>query len=294
MFVKFVLTKPQTMSDTENNKRFTFTYIAAIAITIGGILTMIFYFKWISPIHFNYSGNVDIGKASKVGDFIGGVVGTLFALVGVFLLYETLRLQRKEFKDNREVFKNQQFENSFFQMLTIHNDIVNSTDIHKRIRDEKGKIKENILLHSGRDSFRYFYVILKVRYRKLKYKSFKNTINTYEVFFDKWEADLGHYFRNLYHIMKYIDENGPKELGSKKVYINILRSTLSSSELLLLFYNCMSDYGKDRSLPLIVKYNFLNNLPRHKVLDVSHLNEYKKLEVKEKFKLRKEGVNIKL
>lgn len=47
---------------------------------------------------------INLTNAGLVGDFIGGLSGTLFALVGVLLLFETLSLQRKEFKESRKVF----------------------------------------------------------------------------------------------------------------------------------------------------------------------------------------------
>lgn len=258
--------------------------ILAIIVTLAGILTMFYYFKWTSPIHFNFSKEIDISKASKVGDFIGGVVGTLFALVGIFLLYETLRLQRREFEESRKVFQHQQFENSFFQMLSVHNDIVNSTDIHRKLKNLKGKVINSILLYSGRDCYGYFYRRFKKSFNEIDDKTINTAIEEYETCFEKWDADLGHYFRNMYHIVKYIDENCPKSNNDckcedecnctykeKKIYTNILRSTLSSNELLLLFYNCLSDYGNEKFAPYIKTYDFLDNIPKGKLIHSSHL-----------------------
>ncbi|MEM5598393.1 putative phage abortive infection protein [Niallia circulans] len=74
---------------------------------------------------------------------------------------------------------------------------------------------------------------------------------TYETVFDKNESVIGHYYRNLYRIMKIIQEtvfddssieNNEKE---KKKYRGILRAQLSSFELLMLFYNVVySDKGE--------------------------------------------------
>ena len=65
------------------------------------------------------------------------------------------------------------------------------------------------------------------------------TNQIYSEFYNKFNSDLGHYFRNLYHIFKFIKNSEEKD---KNGYASILRSQLSNDELLLLFYNGISDY----------------------------------------------------
>ena len=48
--------------------------------------------------------------------------------------------------------------------------------------------------------------------------------------------------------------------NSKYEYTKILRATLSRYELVLLFYNGLSLFGKDKLKPLIEKYSMLNNI----------------------------------
>ncbi|MBK8344630.1 MAG: hypothetical protein IPL12_15845 [Bacteroidetes bacterium] len=43
---------------------------------------------------------------------------------------------------------------------------------------------------------------------------------------------MGHYFRNLYHIIKYIDNSN---IENKRTYTNFVRAQLSSHELALIF-----------------------------------------------------------
>ncbi|EIJ36986.1 putative phage abortive infection protein [Thiothrix nivea] len=70
--------------------------------------------------------------------------------------------------------------------------------------------------------------------------------------------DLGQYFRTLYNILKFIDNN--KEIDNKKLYTNLLRAQLSRYELALLFYNCLSDFGEQKMAPLVKKYEILKHL----------------------------------
>lgn len=73
----------------------------------------------------------------------------------------------------------------------------------------------------------------------------------YEDFYVENEPIIGHYYRNLYRIVKYIQEydfsnDGEVNTNEKKEYRGILRAQLSSYELLMLFYNiCYSEKGEN-------------------------------------------------
>ena len=53
-----------------------------------------------------------------------------------------------------------------------------------------------------------------------------------------------------------------KPLLGKKFYTNFVRAQLSSSELGLLFYNCLGGYGNEKFKPLVEKYALLKNMPK--------------------------------
>ncbi len=108
----------------------------------------------------------------------------------------------------------------------------------------------------------------------LKEKQMKNLLfvykkNLYEKFYEEHENMIGHYYRNLYRIVKYIHgyDFGSNELfdnvevneKEQKEYRGILRAQLSSYELLMLFYNiCYSDKGKKFRI-LLESTNFFDN-----------------------------------
>ncbi|MCT1402500.1 putative phage abortive infection protein [Paenibacillus sp. p3-SID867] len=71
--------------------------------------------------------------------------------------------------------------------------------------------------------------------KELKVAAFKKV-------YDAYESQLGHYFRNLYHIVKLIQdekfsEDHQENRREQQKYRGILRAQLSSFELLLVFYN---------------------------------------------------------
>jgi Putative phage abortive infection protein len=56
--------------------------------------------------------------------------------------------------------------------------------------------------------------------------------------------------------------------------VKILRAQLSSTELLLLFYNGLSEFGREKLHPLICKYAFLEQLPEVDLLRKDHNKLY--------------------
>ena len=244
----------------------------------------------------SYSNTLKI-NSSKFGDFgsfVSGAVGSLWAFVGVVLFYITLRMQRKELAMQREeleatrseleaqknqmILQNatltqQRFEDTFFQLLRTQNEIVNSIDIRSLTTQE--------VISSGRDCFYRFYSRLKTNIANPekhvehdpKTADLEVTLRAYSKFFDKHQSDLGHYFRNLYHIIKFVDES---EISNKKRYTNFVRAQLSSYELVLLFYNCLSNFGIEKFNPLLIRYSLLKNMGQELIFNQKHLEAYPK------------------
>lgn len=75
---------------------------------------------------------------------------------------------------------------------------------------------------------------------------------------------LGHYFRNLYQSLKTVDGYPDASLSTdqKQKYAGILRAQLSSSELALLFLNCLDGMVDDGQFKnLLVRYRMLEHIP---------------------------------
>jgi hypothetical protein len=80
----------------------------------------------------------------------------------------------------------------------------------------------------------------------------------YDHFFHLHQSDLGHCIRNLYYVVRFVENSSISRL-SKFEAIKILRSQLSNYELLLIAYNGLHEYGKE-FYPLIEKYELLKSL----------------------------------
>lgn len=242
-----------------SSKFWLFVAVITILFCVLGYGVFIIYVSW--PIKL---GNVD--KAGAFGDSFG-IFTSLFsglAFVGIvftiLLQKEELGLQRKELTLTRNEMKNQvsatksmSFENTFFQMLRLHNDIVNEVDLRVK----------GIVSTSGRDCFTVFYSRLRDLYTYEKdidpNRSEPELLElAYTKFWDKNQSDLGHYFRYLYTIFKFVKES---EISDKRLYTNIVRAQLSHQELLMLFYNCLNKFGVEKFKPLAEEFDIFNNLP---------------------------------
>lgn len=94
---------------------------------------------------------------------------------------------------------------------------------------------------------------------------------SYDEFFDKHQSELGHYFRTIYNIIKFVNDNKPE---NPKYYTGLVRAQFSTYEHLLLFYNCFSEYGEEKFQPLVIEYSLLDNMPTSRLLDEEHESFY--------------------
>lgn len=217
-------------------------------------------------------------KKGSWGDFIGGTLNpilTFFAFIGVLLSIYLQRLElgltRRELERSADALEKQitsiekqNFEVAFFQMLSTFNAIVDSIDLYN---------KDNGMESSGRDCFRVFYTRLNKIYRENKQKGGKAHSReailrlSYFNFWKNHQLELGHYFRFLFNIFRFLDESP----ASERYHVKLLRAQLSDQELLILYYNCLSEQGK-KFREYAIKYELFDNLPTVRLLEDSHVS----------------------
>lgn len=83
-------------------------------------------------------------------------------------------------------------------------------------------------------------------------------LRIYDHYYHIYQSDLSHYFRNLFRIVKFIDQSNFKR-KVKHDHCKILRSQLSNYEQLLLAYNGLHEYG-EKFKPLIEEYRLLKTI----------------------------------
>lgn len=252
------------------------------------------------------------------GDMFGAVnalfSGLAFAGLIVTLLYqkeelklqreelaqtrEELKGQREEFEEQNKTMKRQRFENTFFNMLSLQQEIVTKLSYtwkHKQKTGERNPISgayEYDFVESkymGREVFEALYNETDVKLKDsnqsynggiksiIKNKGIVEFENICDI------SNLDHYYRHLYRLFKYVDssplitktkDDDKDEYEERYDYACIIRSQLSDYELVMLFYNCLTSNGRAKFKPLIEKYAIFNNLRYELLAKANDKEEY--------------------
>lgn len=204
---------------------------------------------------------------------------------------EELRGQKEQLEAQNKTFLRQSFETRFFEWLKLHHEIVNGIDIRSRAVGHG-------VTRSGRDCFGVFLGRVQGAYNSALrsmtpdstrisgesetdyWQRFYSTAETsairevivtaYLDAYRTFQGDVGHYFRNLYNLVKFVHRSTEIPDGEKRLYTSIVRAQLSSDELALLFYNCLSPYGSLKFKPLVEQYGLLKNMDLRLLFDASH------------------------
>ncbi|MGG0412963.1 putative phage abortive infection protein [Peribacillus simplex] len=97
----------------------------------------------------------------------------------------------------------------------------------------------------------------------------ENKILAYESVYENKENSIGHYYRNLYRLVKLIqsetfDTNKEVNENEKRKYRGILRAQLSSFELIMIFYNVVYSKKGEKFKEILINTNFFDD---HLVID---------------------------
>lgn len=269
-------------------------------LIIGILSSILIVFSWIISYYFLK----DDPNRGTLGDMFG-MINSLFSglalagiIITILLQKQELSYQREELVETRQEFiiqnstlKYQRFENTFFNLLSLHHQIVSGIDdieeksttseepmnlLTFRNQINNPKLIQHVIIN-GRDVFKRHYSVL---IESIKKNKDKNYVDIYMKNYEHVQTDFGHYFRNLYRIIKFIDETKFEEEDNdfviKYKYTSMLRAQLSDYELLWLFYNCLSPNGKYKFKPYIEKYSFFKNLPQDKLHSLDLINLYEK------------------
>ncbi len=236
-----------------------FEKILLWGLSICCIASIMIYF--IRFINFRFTD--DPNDFGIFGDYIGGVVGTIVGLIGIIFLYRTYLIQISifEIQDKRQC--QQQFESTFFTLLSQQRNIFQNMQGEYPASNNRPDFRVK-----GSQYVALLRLDLSLRLLDLGYESellargdarlLKIHVNNiYQVWFQGHAAQLGHYFRHLYHVLKYIDDS---QIEDKKKYSDLVQAQMSTDELYLTAINGISNYGRKKMLPLLNSYSFLENL----------------------------------
>lgn len=316
-------------------------FIISLSLLIFGIVILIvfcFVLRESNYILADSEHTVSMPETGNIGDFVGGVVGTILSFASVILLILTLT-------DQRDQNKLERFGQTFYEMLHIHNDNVTSMKLkdvdnttgrdvftklvtdYEHIFDIVHSCLENIrslVPLSGKD-MKEKNVILERMQEYLKDKQRAIRLNmriAYGFFFYGSEKFLlkselpaeneilehvkhllvlgnnlvcshnvllGHYYRHMFQMLKLVENASFLDEKEKYGYAKQLRAQLNDDEQVLLYYNSLSDIGKDwivalgqkdrKKMCLIARFRMIKNIPYYKEIKGLQPQEFFKTEM---------------
>lgn len=236
-----------------------------IIVTLLFVGIFAYIFKWQHILRFfddEYVVNHEL--LGTYGDFIGGVLGTIFALISTLILIRTFNQQRAVTEKNKEQIENQRFNDLFFELLRLYQS--ETAELCGQIvKKQQNNIIE--MNYNNKD----FYDVEKISLQKkfqptTSYdKNRQVSLNLYMSFYIKHRTKIAACFRTLYRIYDLLDKSDLRE-NIKNNYLKIIRAQLTDSELFFIRYNAMTYYGAN-FITYINKYNILKHLPAFELLE---------------------------
>ena len=240
-----------------------FAAFLLLILTVVFLSNEIAFFFWNEKINPEPNYFLDFSKIGHVGDLIGGLIGSLWALAGVLLFYQAMNDQKKA----TNLLSEQVNEQKVLQFETVLFNLFNN------YRSRVGTLKHignNPLV--GDDIFRE---IVKEA-SQLKFKD-KNTFR--EVYnskiHKKYSSEIHTMVYGLYSILKYINNIGfsnksyddPSEVKKNNVssikkklfYGELVKAQLSLDQLAVVLYECACNEGSEKLVHLIEKYEILSD-----------------------------------
>lgn len=231
-----------------------------------------------------------------------GAINALFSGLAMAGVFTAVLLQRKELKQTQEEFKAQnetlrkeRFENTFFQMVSLHIKIVENLSNHNKNELIKKDCFEKIYelfanyYHVNSTGTPYWTIentqaALEEKEKLSHEQTIKQIRNIYWKFYHPNQHNLAHYHRNLYHVFKFIHLSKLNSLISENeanFYSGIIKAQLSTYELLLIFYNSwVEGLGYPNMRFLMDEYDILEHMDRGKLLKlITHYKVFEDLKV---------------
>ena len=276
------------VSKEDEQSNIPFEQIAMYLIWIGIAIIVV-----ISLGYVLYKNDL-IQYAGDYGQFVGGLTGSVWALAGVMLFYEALKYQRSEmklqrhelelqrfvqiqqndlFKQQNQLVEVQTFEGTLFNLVNLLNQIVDNVELEVRDINKEGKSVVNKI--TGRDCFYDYYNLYKrifnysfenIHYDNFNPDSLKQVVEySFRLFYEEHQTILGHYFRTLSNLLRFIDK---VVIKNKPFYMELILSQLSNYELAMLHFIGLSEKFKDLK-SMIENFNLLGDVPNDELIELT-------------------------
>lgn len=244
------------MSLTWKKRRHSFTPFLLV------FLFWVILLWYISSAHFSSQLEIFPKNSLTKSALLGDTFGAFSALMAAFAAVGAVMALAEQ----RHAVKRQMFVTTLVAMLDRLQQTIEDTDffVVESTQNEDGTVDEKtVASQSGQSAF----YELSQELRLYITDNFIEGMNAaakkglaillYRGFYEDYKDELGHFFRQLYHIVRYIDEVGDDD---RERFLKIVRASLTNAQLLLLAYNVIAGEGRIKFAGYISQYSLLHNL----------------------------------
>ncbi|KFF23255.1 putative phage abortive infection protein [Chryseobacterium vrystaatense] len=262
-------------------------------------------------LYLNYSYAVKLGIQSQglFGDmfgasnalftglsFVGVIIAILLQRQELKLQRNELELTRKEMEQTRDEFvtqnytlKLQQFENTFFQMLKMLEDIVKRQK-HSEINNTFTGEEVFDIMFKNFYSEKFNFVVKKQKIDQLEALYNREIVESQFNFLTKDEVlyIFNQANKDLYRkLMPYILHIGlmlkllhDSSINNKQVYASILQSQLNDAQLKFILFNCLRDNVTNDFYDHVLEFTILKRETLNSIIDEQLRNDLEILQNK--------------
>ncbi|MBD3816608.1 MAG: putative phage abortive infection protein [Halothiobacillus sp.] len=207
--------------------------------------------KWAGVTSINLDKKGALSSAGSWGDSFGGF-NALFGALGFAAVSATLYLQHKSLEQQRIDLHIQRFETTFFELLRLIRQLRSELQFQqsKDVQKIKSKVMVREEVQGGFDAikFAFFEIYIKIRKKVPKGANVPKEIMS-EIYVNcihnRFESRFAPYFRIIYTVLHKIKNDEVLNDEQKYYYSRILRSQLTSHEIVLMSVNSLCPMAKD-------------------------------------------------
>lgn len=211
-------------------------------------------------------------------------LGAIISFVSVILIYITYRKQAESYNEQAKSAYKMQFDSTFFKLLDIqrqiHFECINKVIEYKESESSKKEFKSvfsfmkyritcelKSRLNNDTTEFKESEAIEKISSIYTCVTKFDDKFSPDGIMQETHEEnDIMHYFRNLYHVIKHVNDSSLSS-EEKRKYIDLIQAQMNDEELLAMLFNVVHYTANNTNklyFSLLDDYTFFENLrPPH-------------------------------
>lgn len=220
----------------------------------------------------------------SLGDILSGTLGICLSFSATLFMIVTFREQRKQHVEQLRQANRERFENTFFNMLAMFQDVRANVEKHLETKQNVKSLEDYysgfIRFYQGRKKSPEVAMIDNLLSDKdlsrvdLE-KAEEGLGRIYYEYSSDHNGSIGYYFRYVHHMINFVIDHWGRtkaEEADVRRYLNLIQAQMSDDELGLIFYDAISCHGLSRNYDKVFKnnldiYGFLENISQDALLN---------------------------